>query len=499
MPKISLEQKSREIGDKRRVLAQASAAFQNAIKAYEDAGKALSDFNAANTGDLSDEKKGELSKLEDSRKDARQKMMAAGDHANKIKSEVEDLEADLRVAQTSNALDDYLSSSFRGVGGDGGSLNDSGDAGGLNNNIRVLPPSDNQMKHNLGVYFQTLMISQVDRANPVDVAKNYFKNDHVAAAMTAHDFSRGGSFVQGEYAKFYIGLLAQKAVLRSCGVPTIPIVNGSMTIPKVSDGVMGGYRGEEQRMVPEDLVTSDVTLTPKEMYVMVAMTLKLMRVASESASNMVREEMLRAGAVLEDRSFLRGLPSGAGPTGLRWRAASANVVPFVKSGATVQRVINFIEMLQLRLTQASVDLENPWWITNPIIISYLRTLVNANNLPVFPEIAQGRIGQYPFKVTNLIPANIATAILAANGAPNAAAAGYSELMFLDVGKQIIGDVPGLIFDMSKDATYVTASGQTVNCFTTGQVLFKLSAENDIHTRYEESIAVGVDLDWTVAQ
>lgn len=500
MPKISLEQASRNIGDKRRELSSASTAFQDAIKAYEASGAAIASFRKDNAGELSDEKKDELAKLESARQTARQSMMAAGDTASKIKGELSDMESDFSVMQSSNALDDYLSSSQGGIsniGTDGAGLGSG--PGGLNDNIRVLPPGSQQMEHNLGVYFQSMMIAQVDHVNPADVAKSHFKNDHVAAAMTGHDFSKGGSFVQGEYANFYISLLAQKAVLRSCGVPTIPIVNGSMTIPKVSDGVMGSYRGEEQRMVDQDIRTSDVTLTPKEMYVMVAMTLKLMRVASMSAATMVREEMLRAGAVLEDRSFLRGPASGAGPTGLRWRAAANNIVPFVKAGATTQRVINFIEQLQLRLTQASVDLENPWWITNPVVISYLKTLVNANNMSIFPEIADGKIGMYPFKMTNLVPANIGAPILAANGAPAAAASGYSELMFLDVAKQIIGDVPGLILDMSKDASYINAAGQTVNCFTQGQVLFKLTAENDIHTRYEESIAVGVDLDWTVAQ
>jgi HK97 family phage major capsid protein len=501
--KISLEQLSRNIGDQRRALGVASENFQAKIKAYQEAGKAVEDFRSTNSGDLSDEQKTQLTALEDTKQKARLEMMAASDEANRLKSALADSEADFTVAQSSNALDDFLSSSAGGVGrigSDGESLGRGpSNAGGLSDNIRVLPPNSQQMEHNLGVYFQSMMISQVDRVSPAEVAKNYFKNDHVAAAMSAHDFSRGGSFVQGEYANFYIGLLAQKAVLRSCGVPTLPIVNGSMTIPKVTDGVMGSYRGEEQAMAVEEIKTGDVTLTPKEMYVMVAMTLKLMRVASVSAATMVRDEMVRAGAILEDRHFLRGLPSGAGPTGLRWRAAAGNIVPFVKSGATAQRVVNFIEQLQLRLTESSVDLQNPYWITNPVVISYLKTLLNANSLPLFPEINEGKIGLYPFKMTNIIPRNIVTPILAANGAPSAAATGYSELMFLDVGKQVIGDVPGVILDMSKDASYVTPGGQTVNCFQAGQVLFKLTQENDIHTRYEESIAVGVDLDWTVAQ
>jgi HK97 family phage major capsid protein len=496
---------SREIGDKRRSLGVANENFQAKIKAYQEAGKAVEDFRTANAGELSDEQKTQLASLDSARQKARVEMMAAGDEANRLKSELADAEADIMVAQSSNALDDFLTSSAGGVGrlgGDGEGLGrgaSSSGAGGLSDNIRVLAPNQQQMEHNLGVYFQSMMIAQMDRVNPAEVAKSYFKNDHVAAAMSAHDFSRGGSFVQGEYANFYIGLLAQKAVLRSCGVPTIPIVNGSMTISKITDGVMGGYRGEEQPMVVEEMKTGDVTLTPKEMYVMVAMTLKLLRVASVSAATMVREEMVRAGAILEDRHFLRGLPSGAGPTGLRWRASGGNVVPFIKAGATTQRVVNFIEQLQLRLTESSVDLQNPFWITNPVIISYLKTLLNANSLPLFPEINDGKIGMYPFKMTNMIPRNIGTAVLAANGAPAAGSSGYSELMFLDVGKQIIGDVPGVILDMSKDATYVTPGGQTVNCFQTGQVLFKLTQENDIHTRYDESIAVGVDLDWTVAQ
>ena len=498
---ISLEAVSRKLGDKRRELTSANEALQSKFEAYEKADAALVSLSNSLTAEPTAEQAAELEKLQSSRDVARKEMITARTSAEKLKNEVHEAEEDYTTAQSANSTDQWLTSSAgnhqQRAGGEGSrTLTPGGDAGGLSSAARVLEPTHEQKLHDLGVFWQVKMVAAADKMDPVRVAREHFQNERVASSMAAHDFSRGGSFVQGEFANFYISMLAQKAVLRSCGVPTVPIVNGSMTIPKITDGVIGGYRGEKQRMAVETMKTGSITLVPKEMYVMVPMTLKLIRSASISAASMVREEMFRAGAALEDRHFLRGAPNGAGPTGLRWRAAANNVIAFPKP-ITPQKVVNFIELLQLRLTEASVDLINPYWITTPGVISYLRVLLNAtNNQPLFPEISSGRIGMHPFKMTNYMPNNIATPVLAANGVP--AGSGYAELMFMDVGKQLIGDVPGVIFESSGEASYVRPDGVRVDTFQEGEVLFKLTQENDIHTRYEESIAVGVDIDWTVA-
>jgi len=414
-------------------------------------------------------------------------MLAASDVANALKSQCQDLESDVQAANRANSLDDYLTSSAGGVGNDGASTGRG--PGGLSDSVRVLPPSRERMTHNLGVFFQSQMIAALDRVPAADVAKNFLVNDQVASAMAAHDHSRGGSFVPHEYASFYIELLAQQAVLRSCGVPTIPIVGGSMTIPKVTDGVIGGYRGEEENIGVEEVQTGDITLVPKELGVIVPMTEKLLRTSSPSVAAMVRTEMLRAGAALEDKYFLRGAPSGAGPTGLRWRAAADNIVAF-DGTVSANAVINFFAALELKLTEASVMMTNPWYITSHAVIKFLGALRNANGFPIFPEVAQGRIGNVPYKPTNYIPKNIAASAVGGD----APTVGYTEILLIDAAEQIIGDVPGMSLDVSREASY-TVGGSTVSAFQKGQVLYRLLMENDIHTRHAESIAVGVDVEW----
>lgn len=488
---VSLEMLSRKIGDKRRELKTVSEDFQSKVKSYEAAGDALTAFDEANTGELSDELKADRGKLDSAVRDARGAMMSAGDHAGALKSELVELESDLTVYQSSNALDDFLASRHGPVGGDGERLPlVSRQPGGASDNIRVLPPDRPAMEHHLGVYLQSQMLAQIDRCNAADVARNYFKNDYVASAMSVHDHSRGGSFVQGAFADFYITLLRDQAVLRSVGVPTVPIEGGSMTIPKLTQGVIGGYRGEEQDIEVEELGTGDITLTPKELSTLVPTTEKLVRQASTSAAAMIREDMLAAGALLEDSKFLRGSPSGAGPTGLRHRAAAANIKDY-NGSVTASGVEAFIASLELALLESSVWMRNPWWITSHRVISFLSTLRNSDGHLVYPEIKDGKLKGYPFKATNQIPVNLATPVNGSNGSPTV---GYTELMFLDVAAQVIGEVPGIRFDVSNEASY-TVNGTVVNAFQRGQVLFRLQMENDIHTRYEESIAVGVDIEW----
>lgn len=491
MPPVSIELLSRMLGDKRRQLKSATAAFQAAVASYESALKAVEDFHAANNDALTDELQKQLDGLQSTAQTRRQEMLAAGDVASGLKDQCSDLEIDLQAANHSNALDDYLTSSAGGVaGGDGDSGRQwSGGAGGLSDAIRVLPPTRERMEHNLGCFFQAHMIAALDRVPAADVARNFLGNEQIASAMAAHDHSRGGSFVPHEYASFYIELLAQQAVLRSCGIPTVPITGGSMTIPKVTDGVIGGYRGEEENIVVEEVKTGDITLIPKELGVIVPMTEKLLRTASPSVAAMVRGEMLRAGAALEDRHFLRGAPSGAGPTGLRWRAAAANIIPF--SGAlSADNILRFLAALRLALVEASVMMTNPWWITSHGVIEFLGALRNANGFPIFPEVASGKIGSISYKATNYIPSNLADSAVGGDSP----GVGYTELMLIDAAEQVIGDVPGMSLDVSREASY-TVGSTTVSAFQKGQVLYRLLMENDIHTRHEESIAVGVDIEW----
>lgn len=485
---VSIEQLSREVGDKRRSLVASNKALQDSVQAFDDARNKLSAaINAA--GDKpTDEQAKNIASLESAYDTARNAMYDASESNAKLKVEVVDLEGALTVLQNSNALDDYLTSSAGSVtlGGDGQSLSGRGGVG--LSSATVLEPGKEAMEHHLGVFLQSKMIASLEKVDAADVAKNHFKNEYVAGTMVSGDHSKGGSMVFGKFADFFIELLAQKAICRSIGIPTMD-AEGGLTIPKMTSGITGAYKGEREDATVEDIGTGDVTLLPKELWTMVAVSEQLLRKSSISAASYIRNEMLRAAAALEDRAFLRGAASGAGPTGLRWRAG--HIVPFtVSGGVTATKVINFLANLELRLQQANVPMENCVWLTTYQVIKFLETLTNANGFPLFPEVKQGRINKYPFRATNHIPANLAV-VGAGNAAPTV---GYTEIMLVDASCQMIGEGGGISLKSSDSATYVQG-GQTVNAFQRGDVVFRYAMSSDIQTRYQESIAVGVDVEW----
>jgi HK97 family phage major capsid protein len=489
---VSLEQLSREVGDARRALVTANAGLQAAIGRHQGTRSQLANLREKiGANQPTAEQQTELAGLESAHESARTAMMSASDNVQRVKSDLSDLEGEMTMLQSSNALDDHLRSSTGSVtlGGDGESLGGRGGVGLGLSRPQTLKPDRSQMEHHLGVFLQSKMIAGLDRTDPSAIAKDHFNNEYVASTMAAGDHSKGGSMVFGQFADFFIELLAQKAICRSIGIATME-AEGGLTIPKMTSGITGAYKGEREDATVEDIGTGDVTLLPKELWTMVAVSEQLLRKSSINASTYIRNEMLRAAAALEDRAFLRGAASGAGPTGLRWRAG--HVVPFVVSGGvTATKVINFLANLELRLQQANVPMDNCVWLTNYQVVKFLETLVNANGIPLFPEVKDGRINKYPFRATNHIPANLAVVPGTGNAAPTV---GYTEIMLIDASCQMIGEGGGISLKSSDSATYVQG-GQTVNAFQRGDVVFRYAMSSDIQTRYQESIAVGVDVEW----
>jgi HK97 family phage major capsid protein len=406
----------------------------------------------------------------------------AGEHTPEMVREVHEIQSKMR-----SYSDRKLNSSV-GRGSDSGSSvpfsNGAGSSEPLQNRVRVLPSSPEQQKHDLGVYLQCVLVQQVDHLSPqqtVELAGNYFGNDRVSSAMQANIHSAGGSLVAGAFSTAWIDLLRAKAIMRASQVPSVPLDDGSLTIGKKTGASTSYYRGEGQNATVSQLTTGDLKLIGKEMVTMVSITEKLARSPSAGATAMVRDDIIKSAALCEDLYFIRGVASGAGPTGMRYLAPSANILTMTAS-PNLANVTSDLGRLELALMSNNVDVMAAHWAMSPRTLIYLMNLRDSNGVKAFPEIdANMTLRKKPIHVTTQIPENLG-------------GGSQSELYLFEPSCCVIGDVPNMSIVASNTAAYWDGSA-VVAALSKGEIVTRLTMENDFNLRQPTGVAILTGVTW----
>ncbi len=114
---------------------------------------------------------------------------------------------------------------------------------------------------------------------------------------------------------------------------------------------------------------------------------------------------------------------------------------------------------------------------------YLKTLVNANGIPIFlPEMVGGRLWGFPYGVTTGVPVNVGTS------------SNKSELYLVDMAQVIIGEAMNLVVDASQEAAY--HDGTAVQAaYSLDQSVVRAIAEHDLGVRHDKAIGVLTELSW----
>lgn len=383
-----------------------------------------------------------------------------------------------------SAMDDFISSAS-GISHSVASVEDVSNPAGLSSSsqVRVLPPTSEQMEHHLGVYLQCQIISGIDRKPAHEIAAKHFKNDFVAsAAMHADDHGRGGAWISGQFSERFIEALTPMSVVRSVAVGSLTLDDGTLTVPKVTSLPTGYYLGEQQSADNETVGTGDVKLIAKELVVQVTASEKLVRSTSANAADRIRQSVLRGAAKTEDLYFLRGAPSGAGPTGLRYLMASGNVIA-MNATVNLANVTADLGRLEYLLAAGDVDTSAAAWIMNPRTAIYLMDLRDGNGNLAWPglQLEKPRLRGKRVHVTTQIPVNLGGGT-------------ESEIMLVAGQHVLIGDGPRVGFESSNVAAY-NDGGTIKAAFSERKVVSRLVIENDINLEHDQAVAVLTGVTW----
>lgn len=320
------------------------------------------------------------------------------------------------------------------------------------------------------------------RAASIASARGY--GDDVSAALSTSTAAGGGVLVPQAFSSELIELLRPLSVVRSLGTRSIPLVNGSMTMPRIKDGAMVSYAGTDADIPTSGMQFEDLKLSAKNLVGLVPISNDLIAFAgtSQTVDSVVVNDLSTAVALREDKAFLRDDGTNDTPKGLlHWAIPAAKIG--ASDGATLQKVETDLGKALLFMRNANSNFVSAGWVMSPRTYTFLESLRDGNGNKVYPELEKKSLKGYPARITTQIPDN-----LGVDG-------DESEIYLSDFGDCFIAENGQFAIDFSKEATYKDGAGNVVSAFQRRQTLIRIVAQHDFGPRHQENIAILTGVKW----
>jgi len=335
-----------------------------------------------------------------------------------------------------------------------------------------------------GRYARALIRCRGDVDRAADWVFKTYHDEETARALSSTDMALGGALIAPEYASEVIELLRAKTVVRKLGARIIPMETGTLNIPRQTSGVTGAYIGAdgESDIAAESVGTGMLTLTWKKLATLVPISNDLLLLSGVDADRFVRDDIVRSLRIREDKAFLRDDGTQNKPKGLRYWAASGNVIA---ANATVNLTNTVTDLRKLvnALEQSNVEMDQPAWIFSPRTKNYLMTVQDGNGNFVFrDEMLRGTLWDFPYGVTTSVPNNLG------------AGSDESEIYLVDFAHVIIGESSQLVIVASSEATYNDGAGLR-SAFSRDETVIRAILRHDFAVRHQEAVAVLTGVKW----
>lgn len=318
-----------------------------------------------------------------------------------------------------------------------------------------------------------------------ELARSSGMGEDVVMALSTTSPGAGGVLVPANMAREVIESLRPTSILRSFGARPLPLVNGNMSLPRIKGNTTVGYIGMDTDINVTGMVFDDLKLQSKKLAALVPISNDLLKFSgvSPQVDAIVVADLFTSTGLYEDITFIRSNGNGgATPKGLRYWAPAFNIVT-APAGTSLAELDAFLGGLMLRVEMSNANLAASGWIMSPRSIRFLQALRDGNGNKAYPEIEQGKLKGYPFKLSTQIPVNLG------------AGGDESEIYFGDYSDCYIGETGEMVLAYSTEASYKDGSGETISAFQRDQTLVRVITHNDFGPRHVESIAVGVGVKW----
>lgn len=360
--------------------------------------------------------------------------------------------------------------------------------------VRVTELTAEQKDHDLASFVRNIWVAK-DRGLRFDqVCQGHagveYRNDRLSAAISTS--SGGAAIVPVNYVRDrVIELLRARTTVRSRpGVRVLPLPNGNLTLPRQATSATANYVGELVNIPTSNPTTNSISLAAKKLTIMVPQSGELLRRSSPSSDAMIRDDLILSMADKEDSTFLRAAGSSTIPKGLKAYCDATSATQVITANQTVSlaNITNDLGKLILAVVNANTPMVAPHFILSRRSERFLMDLRDGNGNIAFPEMAMGRLREYPYVATTQVPDNLTLSISGSDVTLT------SEVYFGDFSELLIGDAPTFDMKVSDEAAYHDGSN-VVAAFSQDTVLYRLIIEHDTAIRHPRSFAMLNGVTW----
>jgi HK97 family phage major capsid protein len=336
-------------------------------------------------------------------------------------------------------------------------------------------------------------------ASPFQIAKSR-GYDRVAAAFAAREkalvqgnVADGGALVPDEFMAELIPLLRNATVVRKAGARAIDM-GASLTIPRQTGAGTAYWGNEGTAITSSQQALGSLQLQEKKLTALTAVSNDLMRNASVSADEFVRDDLVQVIAIAEDLAFLRGAGSAGAPRGIKNWLASGNVFTetiTTPGSPTLAEVRKELAKLKKKVLASNKPLVKPVWFMSAQIFAALEGISDGNGNAVYSaglNMPSPVLLGFPVYVTEQIPSTINSGGTADTGGS------ASELHFIDMDGVVIGDSMQLEVEVFPNGTYV-ASGAARSGISYDETVIRGIKKADLIARYDTTGAVVKNCSW----
>lgn len=344
----------------------------------------------------------------------------------------------------------------------------------------------------VGAMIKMVASAKGDVFRALDFAEARYGADHevtracaIAKALNTTSGSAGGFVVPPEFVEQIIPLLYNKTAVRKAGCVTMPMPNGTMTVPKMTGGSQAYWVGEGLPIGTSQPSFGQIVATAHKLAALVPITNDQLKYAVPTFDAMVRDDLATQIALAEDSAFLRGnglqfMPKGLDSIVLASNQKISNATP------TFGTINTELTQLVTTLENANIPMDRGAFIMAPRVKNSLMNLQNQQGQYIYrDEMRGGTLNGYKFFSTAQIPTNLIVG-------PNA---DCSEIYFADFAQCMILEARSLEFSISTEAMFQDALGNLVSTFQNDMTLIRGILAEDFQVRYDNAVATLSGVRW----
>lgn len=304
----------------------------------------------------------------------------------------------------------------------------------------------------------------------------------ITKALATTTDTAGGFLVPEVLAPEVIELLSAQTVMRKIGARVMQLVNGQLTIPRITGGATAAYMSEGANIQTSQETFGQINLQGHKLSASVAISNDLLNFAVANADQIVRQDIVTRMALREDLAFLEGSGALNTPVGLRNQMTAANAIAMTATPTAVTAATDFGRMVTV-LDNANIPDTRRSWIMRPGNKNWLATVRDAVGNVAFPEVRTSNMwGPYPIQTTTQITLDGTTS---------------SYIYLVEAPECIIGDAMTLKIDASQEASYDIGAGVLASTFARDESVIRAISMHDFGMRHAGAAAALTGVTWAL--